>query len=314
MRTLAVSMCIFVLATTTRADTVVFSTDFESGLPSQMTAAGCTIVPVQGFSGLGAPGNQFGGSFLRYHVTNIVDTKLELTNLPSHDHLDVSFLLALIDSWDGTELFKVSIDGVEVFSQWFELAQSNTSSYVAPPGGLLSSGIERGFSLGSYYANDRAYDMSVEPAFSVPHTASSVTIVWWLGATTGGAAQNWQGETDESWAIDNLAVTVSTAVTAIGDTPAFPKSLTLLPNSPNPFGSSTEVRVGLPHEADVRLDVFDVAGRRVASRDAGRMNAGWVRIGFDGRDDRGRALASGVYFYRVTAGRETTTHRMVIGR
>jgi hypothetical protein len=102
--------------------------------------------------------------------------------------------------------------------------------------------------------------------------------------------------------------------TGIGDTPSLPKALTLLPNSPNPFGSSTELHVGLPKASDVRVEVYDVAGRRVLTRDLGRLAAGWRNVRFDGRDESGRALPGGVYFYRVTAGSETHTRKMVIAR
>ena len=108
-------------------------------------------------------------------------------------------------------------------------------------------------------------------------------------------------------------VTISTP-TGIGDTPMAPKVLTLLPNSPNPFSASTSLRVGVPKASTVRVEVFDVAGRRVAVREAGQLSAGWRDVVFDGRDDRGQALASGVYFYRVSAGGETHTRKMVISR
>ncbi|HEU4928808.1 MAG TPA: FlgD immunoglobulin-like domain containing protein [Candidatus Krumholzibacteria bacterium] len=102
--------------------------------------------------------------------------------------------------------------------------------------------------------------------------------------------------------------------TPIGDTPALPSQLTLLPNTPNPFGASTELHVGLPKAADAHLEVYDVAGRRVLTRDLGRLAAGWRRIDFDGRDDRGQSLSAGVYFYRVTVANQTLTRKMVIAR
>ena len=85
-------------------------------------------------------------------------------------------------------------------------------------------------------------------------------------------------------------------------------------NTPNPFASVTTLRIGLPQAGAVSIEVFDVAGRRVASRrEAG--GAGWNAIPFDGRGDSGRALASGVYFYRVTtAAGETVTRKLVIQR
>ena len=101
--------------------------------------------------------------------------------------------------------------------------------------------------------------------------------------------------------------------TGAGDTPS-PSRLALRGNFPNPFGASTEVRVGLPRASDVRLEVFDVVGRRVAVRTTAGVAPGWQSIAFDGRDERGGRLASGVYFYRVTAAGETRTHKMVIQR
>jgi len=101
--------------------------------------------------------------------------------------------------------------------------------------------------------------------------------------------------------------------TAVGDTPALTR-LTLDGNFPNPFGHTTELRIGLPRESAIRLDVFDAAGRRVATRDVPRAAAGWQRIAFDGRDGRGRTLASGVYFGRITAAGETKTMKLVIQR
>lgn len=291
----------------------VFNSNFESGLPAELTAPGCTIESVQGYLGLGTPGNQFAGSFLRYTNLGIVETKLTLYNLPPHDHVTVSFLLAIIDSWDGTELFKVSVDGVELFSHWFQIATGDASSYVAPPGGLLSSGTNLGFTNSSYHGRDRAYDMSVEPALiSIPHTADSLVIVWHLGAVSGGAAQNWQGGGDESWALENLRVEVTGAPTGIGDTPE-PRSLTMSRNVPNPFQDGTTFDVWSPSTTDAHVDVFDVTGRRVRA-DAMPLASGWQSVVFAGVDAQGRPLPSGVYFYRIRAAGETRTHKIVVAR
>ncbi len=75
-------------------------------------------------------------------------------------------------------------------------------SYVAAPGALLSSGTNLALSADG---NDSAYDMSLEAALSdIPHTGSTATISFAAG---GG---DWDGGTaNESWAMDNLSVTVS---------------------------------------------------------------------------------------------------------
>jgi hypothetical protein len=64
----------------------------------------------------------------------------------------------------------------------------------------------------------------------------------------------------------------------------------------------------------VRVEVFDVAGRRVRDTLMPAQAKGWSDVRLDARDDRGRLLPSGVYFYRVHAGHETVTKKMVIAR
>ncbi|HXV13678.1 MAG TPA: T9SS type A sorting domain-containing protein, partial [Candidatus Krumholzibacteria bacterium] len=92
----------------------------------------------------------------------------------------------------------------------------------------------------------------------------------------------------------------------VGDVPA---RFVVAPNVPNPFGHSTELVFALPDERDVRVDVYDVAGRLVHSRSLGRQPSGWNRVQLPSG-----SLASGVYFYRVTAGRDVSTRKMVVRR
>ena len=91
-------------------------------------------------------------------------------------------------------------------------------------------------------------------------------------------------------------------------------SLSVGASYPNPFTAETSFDVTLRKESAVSVDIFDAAGRRVRSIDVGRIPAGAARLTFNGHDDRARALPSGVYFYRVHAGGETVTKKMVIAR
>ena len=104
------------------------------------------------------------------------------------------------------------------------------------------------------------------------------------------------------------------AAVGIDDRAPSVSALTVLPNSPNPFSSTTEIRFGLPEPADVTLEVYDVAGRSVFARRYERMEAGLQHVVFDGRDNTGKMLASGVYFLRVNALGATQTRKMVIAR
>jgi flagellar hook assembly protein FlgD len=85
-------------------------------------------------------------------------------------------------------------------------------------------------------------------------------------------------------------------------------------NVPNPFNPSTRFAYDLPRRAQVALDIFDSAGRRVRRIAGGWQEAGSHEAPWDGRDDQGRAAPGGVYFARLAVDRETRTRKLVLLR
>jgi hypothetical protein len=85
-------------------------------------------------------------------------------------------------------------------------------------------------------------------------------------------------------------------------------------NFPNPFGAGTSIRFALPRPEDVHLKVFNVQGRLVKTLLDGTRAAGRHVVTWDGTDDAGQAVASGVYFYRLTAGDREAERRMTFLR
>jgi len=83
-------------------------------------------------------------------------------------------------------------------------------------------------------------------------------------------------------------------------------------NVPNPFNPTTLIKYEVASEARVSLVVFEVSGRRVRTLVARAQPAGRYQAVWDGRDEGGRAVSSGVYFYRLEAGAFTQTRRMVL--
>ncbi len=83
-------------------------------------------------------------------------------------------------------------------------------------------------------------------------------------------------------------------------------------NTPNPFRPTTTIRFSLPSERQVELRVFDVAGRTVKTLASGPMAAGVHTLTWDATNDAGSHLSSGVYFYRLTAGKDRAQRKMVI--
>ncbi|MBD3347632.1 MAG: T9SS type A sorting domain-containing protein, partial [Candidatus Eisenbacteria bacterium] len=82
--------------------------------------------------------------------------------------------------------------------------------------------------------------------------------------------------------------------------------------SPNPFNPVTEVSYGLPSEGRVALRVYDVSGRLVRTLVDGEVDAGYHTVVWDGRDDGGSSVASGVYFCRMEASDYGATTKMVL--
>jgi len=95
-------------------------------------------------------------------------------------------------------------------------------------------------------------------------------------------------------------------------TPAMP--LTLYQNNPNPFNPSTEIRYYLPEKCSVALDVYNVNGALVARVTEGYRDKGTHTVSWDGRDGKGRQVSSGVYFYRLKAGKTEISKKMVLPR
>ena len=79
-----------------------------------------------------------------------------------------------------------------------------------------------------------------------------------------------------------------------------PESITLYPNLPNPFNPETTIRFAMPATDTVRLAIFDLMGQEIRILVEGFQPAGQHSAIWDGRDDAGRAVSSGVYFYRLS--------------
>ncbi|MEW6755937.1 MAG: FlgD immunoglobulin-like domain containing protein [Candidatus Latescibacterota bacterium] len=96
-----------------------------------------------------------------------------------------------------------------------------------------------------------------------------------------------------------------------------PQTFALQQNYPNPFNSGTVIRFALRAREEVELAVFNLAGQQVATLVEGVRGAGAYTINWDGLDDRGQALASGLYLYRLRAGgggEQVETRKLVLVR
>lgn len=91
-------------------------------------------------------------------------------------------------------------------------------------------------------------------------------------------------------------------VTAVPAVSPGPSRMALAQNYPNPFNPSTTIRFQLDRSALVRLVVLDVKGRVVRTLVQGSRDPGWYSVRWNGTDEHGASVASGLYFYQMNAG------------
>jgi len=114
------------------------------------------------------------------------------------------------------------------------------------------------------------------------------------------------------WSVwgDIIAITSGPPTAVI----ASPSAPSVLNTSPNPFSGQASIRYTLHEAGDVTLKIFDVRGRCVRTLHEGRVPSRDGEIQWDGRDDHGKEVPSGVYFVRLRSGKVTATQKMLMLR
>ena len=243
---------------------LIYANDFDT---TPFVAAGVSASDLSGNAGvanytnLGTQGNQFLGNFLRNtSVTNpsfpfdgSVATSLTLTDLPPHTALDIDFLLAQIDGWDGSgdlgpDGFEVIVDGKTIYST---LLGDGT-----PDGAIV---VAESIAAGFGDAQDAAYDLSQQPMLSnIAHNASSVTIE--LRAT----GPRYEGGDAESFAIENLMIFTKNEAAVV----QIPPAINFVPDPVQVFENDMPFTIDLngvfddpdgPTES-LTLDILDITG------------------------------------------------------
>ncbi|MFC2075694.1 aryl-sulfate sulfotransferase [candidate division KSB1 bacterium] len=97
-----------------------------------------------------------------------------------------------------------------------------------------------------------------------------------------------------------------------GETAGRPEKLTLRQNYPNPFNPETNITFELPDRWEVELRIYNIRGRLVKNLLRRKLEAGNHSVRWDGRDDLGKEVASGIYFYELRAGNHVMRKRMVL--
>ena len=103
--------------------------------------------------------------------------------------------------------------------------------------------------------------------------------------------------------------------TGVGDIiTGLPREFVLSPNHPNPFNPETTVSFGLPRDSEVELTVYNVLGRQVRALIKGNRKAGWHTLKWNGLDDSGRQVGTGIYLLMMSAGGFKSVQKMMLVR
>ncbi|UCF04395.1 MAG: T9SS type A sorting domain-containing protein, partial [bacterium] len=138
------------------------------------------------------------------------------------------------------------------------------------------------------------------------------------------AAESWSDPEYDGWdvhykiaALDyagNESDAASPESTTGDDVPSISKAFALYQNVPNPFNPMTTIRFDLPRAVHVKLCVYNVKGELIATLVDRHMTEGGKEVAWSAKDNRGRTVSSGVYFYRLIAGDFMQTRKMVLLR
>jgi hypothetical protein len=91
-----------------------------------------------------------------------------------------------------------------------------------------------------------------------------------------------------------------------------PAEFTLHQNCPNPFNQSTKIEFSLAKSGFVKFNVYDILGRKVRTLISEHLSSGYNSVLWDGKNDSGKDVASGIYFYQIKVEEFTETKKLVL--
>ena len=90
------------------------------------------------------------------------------------------------------------------------------------------------------------------------------------------------------------------------------KTFMLFQNYPNPFNPATTIEYQIPKSGNVEVTIFNIKGQLIKKLVDEFQLAGTYKTTWDGKDDKGKEVASGLYFYRVKFGNSIISKRMIL--
>ncbi len=179
---------------------------------------------------------------------------------------------------------------------------------------------------GYIYVRDQYYQKKFTATLSPPLSVSDGWVIirgnsengciftWQMNNSSNGFSKSYN-ESSGRWITSStdFAFCLSKGPVDIDDEPAdLPLALELQQNYPNPFNATTSIQFSLETTDHVNLSVYDVGGRRIKTLHDGVLSAGTHSIIWDGANEAGEVVSSGIYFYRLKSSEGSFAKRMVL--
>ncbi|MCB5268856.1 MAG: C25 family cysteine peptidase [Candidatus Cloacimonadaceae bacterium] len=208
------------------------------------------------------------------------------------------------------------------FYHWIDAEDHDSMPSYAWDGALLQMSLngeswEQITPVGGYpytsYNNPASPFVANTPIYSGQHDWTEA--VFELGSASGTARFRFVFGSDgyvggEGWYIDD--VRIETEPVSNSDNTTVVQALVLSPNYPNPFNPETNISFNLPISSPARLEIFNLKGQRVRKLVDSELPAGTSIVTWNGKDDNGREVSSGVYFYRLSTDDKVISRKMML--
>ena len=235
-----------------------------------------------------------------------------------------------LDEWQHVA---VTYDGVNNVRMWIDGAEQTVTFTVAPSGNL---GVNGAVTIGNIAGVlNRTFEGGIDEVRLWDTAREGTDIVaskdcllsgsepglvgYWAmdegngSAVADGSASGSDGSiTDALW--EQGVVLCATGVAENGDDDMWADKSPRIASTPNPFDQATSLSLTLPRPSDVRLAVYDLAGRLVTEFTRRQLDAGLHVFEWDGRNSEGAPVAAGVYFCRASGENVNASGKMVLLR
>lgn len=246
-------------------------------------------------------------------------------NIPDVAYSNDTGFLFTLDSYSGVYLQRLSADGSLAFDGFGTLIDYNGSAISDPRLIMFSSGdyavVWSGWnddisSINYCYVSSSG-EITYTPALDLPSSSTGYSQL--CTSSLGNSAclsfnQNTYYDLyrGDALTLTNIyAVKINPLPSSIDD-PSVSSPVLDCSNYPNPFNPSTTIRYSIDKAQEVKLAIYNSKGQLVNTIVNQQLNAGLHEVVWDGKDSQGNAVASGIYLYKIQAGKYSQTKKMML--